>query len=97
MSFIQPVQCVPDILSSTRNMTQWVRVWDFLPPQGNVVPVWDGDYMYYAAYWEKDGQQFWIVSGIVSSVDQEQSFMKAAGEQVYPIHWMFIQPPPKGL
>ena len=44
--------------------TRWVRVGDTLPTRGSIVPVWDGDYIYYASYWvgKLSGASLWIIS-----------------------------------
>jgi len=76
-------------------ITRWVRVWDELPSQGTIVPVWDGDYIYYASYWERAGEQIWIISNCLSPVPENVDLMKVAGEQVYPIHWLKIKQPRK--
>ncbi len=85
--YLDPVYPRPQVSA------HWVRVWDEQPIQGLVVPVWDGDYIYYASYWEKSGKQFWIISDSISPNKGETDLLKQAGEQVYPIHWMKLLPP----
>lgn len=88
--------CPPSIHRSptlSAQSSQWVRVWDSSPPQGVVVPVWDGDYIYYACYWERPREQFWIIADSLSPSLSDREMMKSAGEQVYPIHWLNITEP----
>ncbi len=75
--------------------SQWVSVWENLPTEGIIVPVWDGDYIYYASYWDRQGYQFWIVADSISPSTEDRNMMKCSGEQVYPIHWLNITEPNK--
>lgn len=76
-------------------LSKWVKVWNERPNQGQIVPVWDGDYLYYAAYWDKDGKQFWIITDQVGINLDDIHLRKKQGEQVYPIQWMKITKPTK--
>lgn len=95
------LQHIPDLAEINANhakwtgYARWIRLRDDMPPQGIVVPVWDGDYMYYASYWEKNGTQFWIITESISPQKGETDLLKQAGEEVYPIHWMRLLPPMK--
>lgn len=71
----------------------WIKVWHELPKQGTVCPVWDGDYLYYAAFWDKEGHQFWIITDQIGINLDDIHIRKKQGEQIYPLQWMNIKPP----
>ncbi len=72
---------------------KWIKVWHELPKQGQIVPVWDGDYLYYAAFWDKEGKQFWIITDQMGVNLDDIHLRKKQGEQVYPLQWMKINIP----
>lgn len=76
-----------------RNVTTWMRVWDELPSPGKIAPVWDGTYLYYAVYWQKEGKQFWIVTEQIGVNLDDLHLRKTAGEQVFPLQWLKIEAP----
>lgn len=90
-------RCPPAYHDTSLLINQWVRVCDGLPTQGSIVPVWDGQHIYYASFWlgKLSGYLLWIVSDVVSPNMEHVDSMKGPGEQVHPIHWMKIGPPPK--
>ena len=73
--------------------SKWVRIWHELPSPGQIVPVWDGDYLYYAAYWDKDGAQFWVITEQMGVNIDDIHMRKKQGEQVYPLQWMRLNAP----
>lgn len=84
-----------DIPRAIQNIepTNWIKTWHGLPVQGTICPVWDGDYLYYAVFWEKDGSQMWIITEQMGVNLDDILLRKKQGEQVYPLMWMKINPP----
>jgi len=90
-----PVSSPYNIRVAKQEKSQWIRINDGMPQEGELVPVWDGDFLYYATYWNKEGSQFWIVSQPIENTSSSFRLKKSPGEQVYPIQWMKIMEPTK--
>lgn len=78
---------------SRAELSTWKRVWEDLPEPGSLVPVWDGQYMYYAVYWIQDGAPFWIISNHMEVNPEDSHLREHLGEQIFPTHWMKMQAP----
>jgi hypothetical protein len=77
----------------SHEVERWLRVEDELPEFGDIVPVWDGERLYYASYWNKDGIGFWIITGHIGLYLDDVDTHKRIGDNVYPTQWMKIKPP----
>lgn len=86
------VNVMYDVLGA-QPTTTWIKVWDGLPPTGTIAPVWDGQFLYYAVYWDKDGRQFWIVTEQIGVALDDIDHRKKVGEQVLPLNWMKLEAP----
>lgn len=78
---------------ASQEICKWTSVWIEKPKQGSITPIWDGEFLYYAVYWDKDGKQFWIVSEQMEVNADDIYHRKKQGEQVFPLYWMRITPP----
>lgn len=94
MDFSFPIN-IPAMFNhpANREASKWVRIWDYLPEEREVVPVWDGEHTYYATCWRRDGKQLWIVVEQVGINLDDIDRRRKQGEQVYPLQWMRLTPP----
>lgn len=74
-------------------MPTWVKVWSEAPPTNSNVPVWDGDYLYYAACIDNNGYQYWVITEQPGINLDDIHLRKKQGEQVFPIQWLKIVVP----
>lgn len=66
---------------------------DIVPVINTVAPVWDGQYLYYAAYFGKGGPQVWVVVEQMGINLDDIHLRKKHGDIVEVKAWMKIEAP----
>lgn len=74
-------------------LSQWVRTEYDVPGEGAVVPIWDGEFLYYGIYWKKEGLDFWVISENMHVNPDDMHLRKKLGEKIQPIQWLKIEAP----
>lgn len=79
---------------SAPSVIPWVKVTEDVPTPGEIVPVWDEQYLYYAVYWPRDdGGHLWVISEQMGVRLEDIDQRRKVGEHIYPTSWMRIRPP----